>query len=55
MQALRTSIVTINTALMVSCLQCFVVTSLYVIEMMMMTLLYCDSRWRNGPKAGPTC
>jgi hypothetical protein len=39
MEALRTNIVTVNTALTVSCLQRIVVTQLCVIEMVLMTLL----------------
>jgi hypothetical protein len=55
MQALRTSIVTINNTLTVGVSRCVVVVWLYVIEVMLMILSCCGSHWQRGPRVGPTC
>jgi hypothetical protein len=55
MQALRTSIVTINNTLTVGVSRRVVVVWLYVIEVLLTILLCCGSSWQRGPKVGPTC
>jgi hypothetical protein len=55
MQALRTSIVTINHKLTVGVLRRVVVDLLYVIKVLLTILLCCGSRWQRGPRVGPTC
>jgi hypothetical protein len=55
MQALRTSIATINHALTASVLRRAVVACLYLIEVLLMILSCCGSHWQREPRVGPTC
>jgi hypothetical protein len=50
MQALRTSIVTINNTLTVGVLRCVFVVWLYVIEVLLTILSCCGSHWWKGPR-----
>jgi hypothetical protein len=54
MQALRTSIVTINHTLTVGLLTMYFSDDVFV-EMSLTSLLSCGSLWRNELKVGPTC
>jgi hypothetical protein len=54
MQTLRTSIVTINHALMVGLLTMYFSDDVFV-EVSLTSLLCCGSPWQNRPKAGLTC
>jgi hypothetical protein len=55
MEAFRTSIITINNALMVGVLRLVVVVWLYVVEVLLRILSCYGSRWQRGPRVGPTC
>jgi hypothetical protein len=52
MQALRTSIVTINVALTVSY---DVLSDDVFVEVLLMSLLCCDNLWQIGQRTGSTC
>jgi hypothetical protein len=54
MQALRTSIVTINRTLTVGLLTMYFSDDVFV-EVLLTSLLCCGNPWQNGPKAGQTC
>jgi hypothetical protein len=54
MQALWTSIVTINHALTVGLLTMYFSDDVFV-EVLLTSLLCCSSPWQNGPRVGPTC
>jgi hypothetical protein len=54
MQALRTSVVTINYALRVGLFTMYFSDDVFV-EVSLMNLLCCGSLSRNEPKAEPTC